>query len=142
MTEADRRPFTFASFNQYLSERRLMGTRCPACDRIYLPPRAVCPRCHGGSLEWVELAGRGRLAAYTCIYVAPSAMIAAGYGRDNPYCSGIVELDEGVKMSALILGVDAKDPPGIRIGAPVAVDFVEQGAGDARHMVLAFRVLP
>ena len=33
------RPFTAASFNQYLAEHRLMGTRCPMCDAVYLPPR-------------------------------------------------------------------------------------------------------
>ena len=35
-------------------------------------------------------------------------MIAEGYGRDNPYLAGVVELDEGVKISAQILGADAR----------------------------------
>ena len=37
-------------------------------------------------------------------------MIEQGYGRDKPYVSGVVELDEGVKISARIIGVDATKP--------------------------------
>src|SRR5512137_1974517 len=99
------RPFTAASFNQYLAEHKLMGTRCPTCDRITLPPRAICPECHGEALAWVELSGQGKLAAFTSIYVGPSALIAQGYDRNNPYVAGVVELTEGVKISARIVGL-------------------------------------
>ena len=138
MTEQAVRPFTAASFNQYLAEHKLMGTRCPACDATYLPPRAICPTCHGDALAWVELAGRGKLAAFTSIYVGPSAMVAEGYDRNNPYVSGVVELDEGAKISARILGVDAKHPDVAWIGTPVAVTFLDRGEGDAKSATLAF----
>ncbi len=121
------RPFTVASFNQFLDEQKLMGSRCSECGRLHLPPRAICPHCFGERMEWVELAGRGKLAAFTVIYVGPTPMINAGYGKENPYVSGIVELDEGVKISGQILGVDPKHPEGIQIGLPVVVDFVRRG---------------
>ena len=35
-------PFTVASFNQFLNEKKLMASRCPQCDALYLPPRALC----------------------------------------------------------------------------------------------------
>ncbi len=104
-----------------------------------LAPRAICPACHGDRLEWAETSGRGKLAAFTSIYVAPSAMVAAGYTRENPYVSGVVELEEGVKISARILGVDARNPASIQVGAPLTVDFVEQGEGEAKKTYLAFR---
>jgi uncharacterized OB-fold protein len=112
-----------------------MASRCGTCGALHLPPRAICPRCHGAAMEWVETSGRGRLAAFTSIYIGLSALNAAGHGRDNPYASGIVELEEGVRISARLLGVDARNPASIRLGTPVTVDFVEQG--DAT--VLAFR---
>jgi uncharacterized OB-fold protein len=132
------RPFTAASFNQYLAEHKLMGTRCPSCDRVYLPPRAICPECHGDALAWVELAGRGRLAAFTSIYVGPSAMIAEGYDRNNPYVSGIIETEEGAKISARILGVDAKHPDVVWIGTPLTVAFLDRDEGEQKSTVLAF----
>ena len=65
-------------------------------------------------------------------------MVAAGYDRENPYCTGIVELEDGAKISALILGVDAKNGEQIKIGAPLTAAFVEQGEGDGKKTILAF----
>lgn len=132
-------PFTVASFNQFLSEKKLMASRCPECSEVHLPPRAICPRCHSAQLEWVELAGQGQLAAFTVVYVGPTLMNNAGYSRENPYVSGIVELPEGVKISAQILGVDGKQPETIRVGAPMTVEFIERGEGDKKATYLAFR---
>ena len=134
------RPFTPASFAQFLNEERLMGSHCEQCDESFLPPRAICPQCYGDRLEWVEFIGKGKLAAFTSIYIAPTAMIEAGYGRDNPYLAGVVELDEGVKISAQILGLDANKPEEVQIGIPLVAEFVERGDGDAKKMALAFRV--
>ena len=139
MSDQPSRPFTATSFNQYLAEHRLMGARCTTCGALHLPPRAICTACHGDRLEWAETSGRGKLAAFTSIYVAPSAMVAAGYTRENPYISGIVELEEGVKISARILGVDARNPDIRWIGAALTVDFVIQGEGDAAKTCLAFK---
>lgn len=136
MSEA--RPFTHASFQQFLNEGKLMASRCADCGGLYLPPRAICPACHGDRLEWVETSGQGRLAAFTTIHIAPTAMIAAGYDRDNPYCAGVVELVEGVRISAFILGVDAKDPTSIQIGTPLTFATVERGEGDEKRAYLAF----
>ena len=133
-------PFTVASFNQYLNEHKLMASHCPACNALYLPPRAICPQCHGDQLEWVETSGKGRLAAFTSVYVGPTAMIAEGHDRNNPYVTGIVELDEGVKISARIPGVDARHPERIKIGTPMAVEFLERGEGDKKQTFLAFQV--
>jgi uncharacterized protein len=132
------RPFTATSFNQYLAEHRLMGTRCPMCDAVYLPPRAICPQCHGEALEWVEFSGHGKLAAFTSIYVSPSAMVAEGYDRNNPYVSGIVETEEGAKISARILGVDARQPDVAWIGTPLVATFLDRGEGEQKSAVLAF----
>ena len=138
MSEQPSRPFTAASFNQYLAEHKLMGTRCPACDRLFLPPRAICPGCHGDALAWAELSGAGKLAAFTSVYVGPSAMVAQGYDRNNPYLTGIVELAEGVKISARILGLDAKAPDVAWIGTPMTVTFLDRGEGEGKSTVLAF----
>ena len=140
MSEPNSRPFTAASFNKYLSEGKLMASRCRSCGALYLPPRAICPSCYGEEMEWAELAGRGRLVAFTCIHVGPSFMNAEGYSRENPYCTGIVELEEGVKISARILGVDARNPSSIRIGSPGSVEFLVSGDSGARRIIVAFRI--
>ena len=133
-TETNPHPFTAAGFQQYLREGQLVGTRCQACGNLYLPPREICPHCFSEQMAWEALSGEGKLAAFTSITIPPTAMEAQGFGRDNPYCTGIVELTEGVKISARILGVDAKVPSSISIGLPMKAIFLDEGA----HPVLAF----
>ena len=136
------RPFTAASFNQFIAEKKLMGSRCTKCEALYLPPRAICPKCHSDQLSWEELSGNGSLAAFTSVFIAPTFMVDAGYGRNNPYVSGVVKLDEGVMISARILDLDPKDAASIEIDTPLSVAFIEQGEGDARKISLAFKPVP
>jgi uncharacterized OB-fold protein len=89
-------------------------------------------------MEWVEMAGRGRLVAFTTVHIAPTAMLEAGYDRKNPYCAGVVQLDEGPSISAQILGVDEKKPRQIAVGMPLRVAFIERGKGEERRTFLAF----
>ena len=134
----EHKEFTASSFNSFLAEKKLMASRCKQCGALSLPPRALCPTCRDSELEWAEMSGTGKLAAYTAIAVAPTMMVEEGYGRDNPYCSGIVELTEGPKISARILGVDAKTPESIKVGTPLKVEFLERGEGEQKQTFLAF----
>jgi uncharacterized OB-fold protein len=133
------REFTSASFNRFLAEKKLMASRCKECKSMYLPPRPLCTRCYDGEMEWIELKGKGTLVAYTVIAVGPTFMIEEGYDRKNHYCSGIVQLEEGLKISARILEVDVKKPDAIKIGTPLEVDFLERGEGENKKTFLAFR---
>ena len=140
-------PFTIASFDSFLKEKRLMASRCQECSALWLPPRPICLTCKGHEMEWVELSGRGKLVAFTVIGVGPMPMILAGYNRDNPYCAGIVEVEEGPRISAQILGVDVAHPENIKIGTPLTADFVERGSwhfveelARMKKMYLAFKV--
>ncbi len=130
---------TATAFNNFLREKKLMASQCKKCGALFLPPRAVCPTCHDSELEWIEMSGEAKLAAYTCIAIAPTLMVEEGYGRTNPYCAGIVELAEGPKISARILGVDAKTPESIKVGTPMQVEVLESGEGEAKKHYLAFR---
>jgi hypothetical protein len=131
-------PFTATEFNQYLAEHKLMGARNLTSGQLYVPPRPMCPVSHTYDMELVEVSGQGKLAAFTVITIAPTHMIEAGYNRNNPYCAGIVELDEGPKVSAQIEGVDVAHPETIKIGMPVKVTFIERGQDDKRRTYLAF----
>ena len=131
--------FTSTSFNEYLKQKKLMGVRCQSCGTLFLPPRPICTNCYGEDLSWEELSGEGELTAFTTIHIAPTAMIAAGYGRDNPYCSGIVNLKDGVSISAQILGVDVAHPENIIIGSKLEVEFLDRQVGDESQTFLAFK---
>jgi uncharacterized OB-fold protein len=90
-------------------------------------------------MEWISFSGEGTLAAFTAISVGPSHMVEQGFDRTHPYVSGIVELEDGVRVAANILGVDAHHPEAIQIGIPVKVEFLQSTAEETRKTTLAFR---
>jgi len=132
--------FTHESFQHYLEEHMLMGARCQNCATLYLPPRPLCPNCYNEQLAWELLSGKGVLAAFTAIHIGPRSMQIAGYDRKNPYCSGIVHLEEGPAISAQILGLDVVSPENNQIGAPLQVIFVDRDQGEDTQTILAFEV--
>jgi uncharacterized OB-fold protein len=137
----EERPFSDISYEQFLGEEKLMGTRCKKCDARYVPPRAICVGCYSSDMEWVEMTGKGRLAAFTCITVAPPFMIAQGYNRKNPYISGVVELEEGGRVDARIEGVDTDKPEDIKVGMPLKVKYIHREVEGKKETYLAFEPL-
>lgn len=116
-----------------------MGARSRATGKVYVPPRPLDPETHSSDMEWVELSGKGTLAAFTAVFIGPTAMVEAGHDRTNPYMSGIVQLAEGPMISAQILGLDAAHPNLSYIGTPLTATFIQRGEGDARRTYLAFK---
>jgi uncharacterized OB-fold protein len=133
------RPFSDLSYHQFLDEERLMGSRCQECGALFVPPRPICIECQGQAMEWVEMAGTGKLAAFTCISVGPRLMIEQGYDREHPYVSGVVELTEGARVDAQIVEIDAQKPETIKIGMSLVVKFLHRGAGEDLKTTLGFR---
>jgi len=137
----EERPFSDISYERFLNEEKLMGSRCKKCGALFAPPRPICIKCYSTEMEWAQMKGKGKLAAFTCIAVGPPFMVAEGYDRKNPYCSGVVELEEGVRVVARIEGVDTNKPETIKIGTPVTVRFLHRGEGENLRTFLAFRPL-
>jgi uncharacterized OB-fold protein len=90
-------------------------------------------------MEWVQFRGAGKLAAFTSIVVAPPLMAREGFGKNNPYVVGVVELEEGAKIVARITGVNAREPAGIKVGTPLSAEFIRSGQGPDQKIYLAFR---
>jgi uncharacterized OB-fold protein len=133
------KPFNDTFYEQFLNELKIMGSKCKKCGAMALPPRPICISCFGREMEWVQFNGTGKLAAFTSIAVAPPYMAKEGFDRNNPYVVGVIELDEGVKTVARIVGFDAKKPEQIKVGTPLKAEFLEKGAGSERQIFLAFK---
>jgi len=136
---SDQPAFSDLSFHKFLSEEKLMGCRCRNCSTVYLPPKPICTNCFSRDLEWVEMPETGRLAAFTCITVGPPAMQKEGYNRNNPYCSGVVEIEPGIRVDARIEGVDPKKPDAIRVGMSMRADYLHREQEGVKSTILAFR---
>lgn len=135
----EEKPFSNISYEQFLNEERLMGSRCKNCGTSFVPPRSICVECYGSEMEWVETKGDGKLISFTCIAVGTPFMIKEGYDRKNPYCTGIVELENGVRVVARVDGVSAIRPESIKIGTPLTVEFLHHSEGANLKTFLAFK---
>lgn len=98
-----------------IADGRLVFQRCRACGVVRHPPAPMCGECH--ALEWdaQESAGRGRV--YTWIVSHHPTKPDA-----EPRIVVLVELDEGTRFVANLLGVTADD---VQNGMEVAVSIEE-----------------
>ncbi len=108
--------FTIEQFYKFLEQKKLMAGKCLTCGKIHLPPRPLCDSCYGQLFEWLEISGRGKLLTYTVIHVVPSQFQAIA-----PYAVGIVQLEKGLRILGLILGVSAEQ---LNVGMDLVIDFV------------------
>jgi uncharacterized OB-fold protein len=132
--------FTSTAHYKALGDHKLVASRCKSCGKLYFPARPMCPECHGKDMEAIELSGKGKLAAYSVIYIATTAMIQAGFDRKNPYCTAVVQLEEGPSICAQLVGADVAHPETIKIGSPVTATFLDRGEGESKKTFLGFQI--
>ena len=125
-----------AFYNKLKEEKKLVGVKCQDCGHLSPEPRPMCPECHGFNMEWHQFSGKATLSTFTCISIVPVKMAAKGYGRDKPYCTGIIDLEEGPRISAMINGVDGTNPQSIETGMNLVLDAEEL---DEESPALAFK---
>ena len=126
-------------FYKALDAGELIGSRCQECGTYTIPQRQICPKCHSDQTEIVTFSGKGELAAYTVVSVPPVKMAQAGYSTKNPYCVGIVSLEEGPRISAQILEVDLSQPENIAIGSDLEMTTIKRDEGEGQTTYLAFK---
>jgi uncharacterized OB-fold protein len=103
-------------------ERRLVIRKCNSCGQLHFMPRHLCPTCWSDQLEWVDAAGGGSVHSFTIIRRASDPAFAPRV----PYAVALIDLDEGPRMMANIIGSDAL---GVKIGDRVQVAFEDRGGG-------------
>ena len=102
--------------------KRIMGTRCPACKRVYVPARSVCKDCFGRMDEWVEVGDKGTLLTYTVVHVPTSVQL-----KEPPVAYGIVQLDGADTGLVHLLG--EADPDQLQVGMKMQAVFAEERVG-------------
>ena len=116
-------PFTIDQFYKFLSQNKLMGSKCRKCGKLHLPPRPLCDDCYGQDFEWIELSGKGKLLTYTIIHIAPLQFQAL-----VPYSVGIIELENGLKLPGMISDISENQ---LKVGMELTIDFRACSAGQS-----------
>lgn len=86
------------------SNLRLEGSRCDSCEALLFPAHVRCPECGSKELHTHRFQGHGSLLSKTVVYEAPH-----GFAGQVPYVAGLVKLDEGPVISAMITDVYPED---------------------------------
>jgi len=103
-------------WRKYKERYNLLGIKCETCGEIFFPLRKICPNCRRkGKPVSIAFSGKGKVYTYTVIRT-PSE----GFEAFAPFIIGIVELDEGPKVTSQIVECTFKD---IYIGMPVETCF-------------------
>jgi uncharacterized OB-fold protein len=117
---------TGATGTRFLTEikdnKKLVGTKCSGCGKVYCPPRLHCPDCFVRMDEWVDLGGKGTLSSYTVVRYKESYHL-----RDIPYAYGVILMDGA--DTALVHMLGGVDLDKIEVGMRVEPVFKEEREG-------------
>jgi uncharacterized OB-fold protein len=107
----DNRPFWEAC-----RRGRMVMPHCVETGRAFWPPSPISPYRFGGLVEWRPVSGRGEVSAFVVVHQKwfPS------FAGDIPYNAAQVELEEGPRLTASIVGIDNAE---IRVGLKVEAVF-------------------
>ena len=103
--------------------KKIYGTRCPKCDRVYLPPKKTCGQCFLNFQEWMEVGPQGTLITHTVVHYESPVM-----PMKPPFAYGIILLDKA--STGLVHLLDEVKFEEIKTGMKFEPVFKEKRTGD------------
>jgi 3-oxo-4,17-pregnadiene-20-carboxyl-CoA hydratase alpha subunit len=97
-------------------QHRLLIQRCKQCGTLRHPPRPMCSECRSYEWDVVDASGRGTVYSFVVNHYPQVPAF------DYPLAVGLIELEEGTRLVADVIGVE---PSEIRVGMPVEVEWVD-----------------
>lgn len=122
---------TVEKYLKNIEEGMFKAYRCVDCGMIIAPPSGSCYGCGSNNMEWAEVSGKGKLVSFTVIHIAPDE-----FTEEAPYYVAIVELEEGTRVSARLLGFDPLKPEDVKLGIALKLDYEK---GKSGKTYLAFK---
>ncbi len=114
-------------FRSLRDDKKIIGTKCNTCNKVFIPPRKTCPTCFTENKEWVDVSNEGTLLSYT---VARRQL--ASLPKKAPVVFGLIKLDEA--STAILHLLDEIDPGDVKIGMRVKAQFAEDRKGGIRDI--------
>ena len=128
-------PYHFAAgkvssrfFTELRDNGRLLGSKCPQCGRVMMPPRGFCEQCFVGTEELVKVGMEGTIEAFTI------TMQKWPGNPDPPFALAYVKLDGAdTAMLNYVTGLDFSELEAttkkLQIGTRVKVVVKEKREG-------------
>lgn len=119
------------TYQQGLSEERLLFQRCSVCHNAWLPPRDECPRCLADQWAWEPASGRATLVSWVTYHTAYHPF----FEDKLPYVVAVIELAEGPRLISNVVGVDDVAP---LMDQALQAEFLHE----PEQSLVMFRALP
>ncbi len=112
-------PLATTEFLTNIEQKRIIGSRCPKCRKVYVPIRGVCPTDAVPMTERVEVADTGVVTTFCVVNVQ-----FYGQAVEVPYVCATVLLD-GADMGlfGMVAGMPAAD---VRMGLRVKAKWADE----------------
>jgi uncharacterized OB-fold protein len=115
-------------FRTLRDDGHLIGTTCPECERVLVPPRTICDRDYCETEGFVDLASEGTIELFTIVYHRiqglPDPPYAIAYVRPDGADTAVVNFVRGVDLSDQSTSVAA-----LAIGTRMRVEFASERTG-------------
>jgi len=98
-----------------INDGKLLIQRCAGCGTLRHPPGPACPQCRSYEWDTVESSGRGVVYSFVVNHYPQIPAF------DYPLPIALIELEEGTRLVADLIGVDPAD---VVVGMPVEVEYV------------------
>jgi uncharacterized protein len=120
---------TWWKYFEAFKKEKIMGTKCPECNRVFVPAWPICSDCFVETDEWVELSGNGVIAGWSLTNYS-----YFGMPRQPPFIVAQIRLEGGgTDFWHFIGGVDMTDLDAvtqtIKIGTRVRPVWKEEKVG-------------
>lgn len=117
-------------FFQGMKNKKIMGTKCPKCGKVFVPGRKFCGTCFVDIPDWVEVGDKGIIEAWTLVtypFVEQPA--------EPPYIIARIKLDGADSaFYHYIGGIDLSDVDKVKnqvkVGAKVEAVWKDKTVGE------------
>lgn len=108
-------PYYGRLFDELAHRRRLVGSPCPQCHQVMVPPRERCDVCFARTTRLVEVKDTGTLQAFSVVHLE-----FVGQTRTPPYVYAEIVLDgSSTRLIHVLGGFDIEKAKELTIGMPV-----------------------
>ena len=124
-------------FQEIRDHQQILGIRCPACGKVYVPPRRVCGECYVEMTEFVPVGPGGEIGTFTILryaFIDPET----GEQKPVPYGYGFIRFDGADTLFQHYIDID--DESKVKIGARVEPVFSDDPKGTIKD-ILYFQIV-
>jgi len=103
--------------------KKITGTKCSKCNKVYVPPKSVCGHCFSKLDSLVEVGSTGTLLTFTEVSYKEAVQPV-----DPPFVYGVVKLDGA--DTGMVHFIGEVKPADIKIGMKVQAVFKDERKGN------------